>query len=191
MPGDEKDSARDIACWLLQAHGDIENLVFRVNTVASGLMFTDLEALLPLGVRAVRLADPHSRSDVEMAINLIKRKATCDVRVEMMVENVVALNNLPSIVEGFPEIQAVTFGGSDYLSDIGSISLEDLWQGKERLVHMAAKCHLSVYDTVFSDYSQREPVFEDAVRAAKLGFDGKSVIHPAQIPVTREAFHTV
>ncbi|WP_316667839.1 aldolase/citrate lyase family protein [uncultured Propionibacterium sp.] len=188
VPEDEKDSARDIASYLLRTHNAIENLVFRVNTAASGHMIPDLEALLPAGVRTIRLADPRDRGDVETAVKVVRQLRTRDVKIELMIENATALSSLPQLVDGFPEIHAVTFGGSDYLSDVGTTSTETLWEAKKQLVRTAELCGLPAYDTVFSDYRMKEPVFNDAHRAALIGFAGKSVIHPAQIPVTREAF---
>jgi citrate lyase beta subunit len=121
-------------------------------------------------------------------MKLIRRMATGPVEVELMAENVPAVEHLEDLVAGNPEIRAVTFGGGDYLTDLGSAPTEALWQGKRRLVAATVRCGLPVYDTVFSDYSTRQPVYEDALRCAQLGFAGKSVIHPAQIPVTRQAF---
>jgi citrate lyase subunit beta/citryl-CoA lyase len=43
-------------------------------------------------------------------------------------------------------------------------------------------------DTVFTDVRDDEGLREDVEFAAGLGYDGKLLVHPAQVPVTNDAF---
>lgn len=189
VPSDEKDSARDVAREFLRAHPGVENLIIRVNQPRGTALYDDLSTLVPLGLRAIRLPGARRFEDVSRFFSWTKEFVDqSSVRLELMIENREIFSDITRIVETFPQVKALTFGGGDYLADIKSESLESLWEAKRQLVAVARECGLPAYDTVFSDYHSRDLVFGDALRAASLGFHGKSVIHPAQIPVTREAF---
>lgn len=57
----------------------------------------------------------------------------------------------------------------------------------QAVVH--ARAHsLSILDGVFNDISDEASLAAQCAQGAALGFDGKSVIHPAQLPITNRAY---
>ncbi|MBZ4321615.1 HpcH/HpaI aldolase/citrate lyase family protein [Streptomyces huiliensis] len=190
----DKDAARDLAAELLRFYDGLPpRLLVRVNAPGGEHLDADLEALVPLGLNRFRLPQVRTREDLDRALARVEALAegtgNAPPRVELMIETVAALHGLEEIVADRPEITALTFGGEDYLRDSRAAGAsDDLWEAKRALVEKAAAVGLPAYDTVYSNLHDRDAVWQDAHRAARLGFAGKSIIHPAQSPVTRDAF---
>ncbi|MFE9773492.1 HpcH/HpaI aldolase/citrate lyase family protein [Streptomyces sp. NPDC005931] len=193
VAGRDKDAARDVAAELMRSCGGLpDRLVVRVNAPGSAVLDADLSELVPLGLIRLRLPRVCNRAELEAVLERVEALGCGSagaVQVELMIETVPALRDLEELVTGRPEIRALTFGGEDFLRDSLSRGVEcDLWSAKRELVEKAAAVRLPVYDTVYAELHDRDAVWEDAHRAARLGFAGKSIIHPAQSPVTRDAF---
>ena len=192
----EKDSARDVARYALSylERNKIPDIIVRVNALDSPYIYEDLMAAVPCRPDAIRIPMIRNASQMRALVNKIselERKFGIEqdpILLQVMIENQSALDNLYSIVNASPRIRAVTFGGSDYAKDTGITDPQKIWEAKEYMVRSAHAIGVYAYDTVFGDLSDVESVIKDAERSAKIGFDGKSIIHPAQIPVTRSAF---
>ncbi|MFF3767436.1 HpcH/HpaI aldolase/citrate lyase family protein [Streptomyces sp. NPDC001922] len=188
----DKDAARDVAAELLRSCGGLpDRTLVRVNAPGSAHLDADLAELVPLGLDRLRLPRVRTRQDLDDVLARIGALAgpAGPPRVELMIETVGALRDLEEIVTGRPEVTALTFGGEDYLRDSRAAGApQDLWEAKRELVRKAAAAGLPAYDTVYGNLHDRDAVWQDAHRAARLGFAGKSIIHPAQSPVTRNAF---
>ncbi|MFJ7298160.1 HpcH/HpaI aldolase/citrate lyase family protein [Streptomyces collinus] len=189
----DKDAARDVAAELMRSCGGLpDRLVVRVNAPGTAVLDADLAELVPLGLNRLRLPRVCTREELQAVlehVEALEASVADRIRVELMIETVPALRDLEELVTGCPEVCALTFGGEDFLRDSLSRDLPcDLWSAKRELVEKAAAVRLPVYDTVYGELHDRDAVWEDAHRAAQLGFAGKSIIHPAQSPVTRDAF---
>ncbi|MBH5333291.1 hypothetical protein IHE55_00120 [Streptomyces pactum] len=190
----DKDAARDVAAELLRFHDGLPpRLLVRVNAPGGDHLDADLAALVPLGLHRLRLPQVRDPGELEQVLDRVETLAegtgNAPPQVELMIETVAALRDLEKIVAGRREITALTFGGEDYLRDSRAAGAEDdLWAAKRALVEKAATVGLPAYDTVYPNLHDRDAVWQDAHRAANLGFAGKSIIHPAQSPVTRDAF---
>lgn len=188
VPQGEKDSARDIAAHLLAAQERNDRTWVRVNAPGSDALHDDLEVVVPLLTAGIRVPGVRTPDEVNEVMEAVRCLSNVSLQVELMIENEQALTGIPELLRGNPEISALTFGGSDYMKDLGTDDFEVIWQAKERLVIAARQHGLPAYDTVFSDLRDPAATYEDSFQAARVGFSGKSIIHPAQIPVTREAF---
>ncbi|MGK5640550.1 HpcH/HpaI aldolase/citrate lyase family protein [Streptomyces sp. URMC 126] len=190
----DKDAARDLAAELLRFYDGLPpRLLVRINAPGGEHLDADLAALVPLGLNRLRLPQVRTREELDRVLAriaaLTEESGVAPPQVELMIETVAALRDLEEIVAGRPEITALTFGGEDYLRDSRAVGApDDLWEAKRVLVEKATAVGLPAYDTVYSNLHDRDAVWQDAHRAAGLGFAGKSVIHPAQSPVTRDAF---
>jgi citrate lyase subunit beta/citryl-CoA lyase len=56
-------------------------------------------------------------------------------------------------------------------------------------VLLAARAHgLAVLDGTFNDLDDRKGMKTECIQGRDLGFDGKTVIHPSQVPIANEAY---
>ena len=108
-----------------------------------------------------------------------------------IIETALGAWNVMEIATASPRVTALNFGAEDYTADIGAIRTEDgseLADLRARMLLAARVAGVQALDSVYSDVADDDGLYEEARRARILGFDGKSVIHPRQIPVVHRAF---
>ncbi len=88
-------------------------------------------------------------------------------------------------------MRRAAFGATDFLADIGAVGDEDLGTQHARshlvLVSRAAGAGPPI-DSVHTDLDDEDGLRRSAIRARALGFIGKSVIHPRQLPAVHAVF---
>ena len=87
-------------------------------------------------------------------------------------------------------VVALTYGAADYAASVGGSVSAYLRNGpiKTMIAAVARSRALEAIDNVFFDLDDAAGFRAEAVEARALGFTGKQVIHPAQIPVANEIF---
>lgn len=91
----------------------------------------------------------------------------------------------PFILEG------IVFGSDDYLANIGGERTKDakeLLYARQKLVLVAKAFQLQAIDLVHIDYKDTETLKEQSLEGARMGYTGKQVIHPIQVPIVQDAF---
>ncbi len=113
------------------------------------------------------------------------------LRLLAILETARGVENRRAIAQATPRLDALLFGAEDFTADIGTqrspANTEVLFA--RQAVLLTAKAHgLQALDIVYIRYRDLEGLAREAREAAAWGFDGKQVIHPAQVPVVQEAF---
>jgi len=106
-----------------------------------------------------------------------------------LIETARGLTSLEKIV-ALDGVVAVSYGAADFaLSVGGSVSeyLENTYV-KSKIVVAARSVGIEAIDNVFFDLNDMDGFRKQAVRAKGLGYTGKQVIHPSQIPIANEVF---
>lgn len=88
-------------------------------------------------------------------------------------------------------LDAVVFGGEDFRASIGATSSkggEDILYARQKIVVVAKAFGLQAVDLVYIDFRDEEGLRRQAREGAAMGFTGKQVIHPNQIPVVQAQF---
>ncbi|MFB6307701.1 MAG: CoA ester lyase [Haloarculaceae archaeon] len=86
---------------------------------------------------------------------------------------------------------AVLFGAEDLAADLGATRSEEgseVLYARQRVVVAASSADVPAIDTPITDFEDTDRLRRDAARARDLGYDGKMVIHPKQVPVVNDAF---
>lgn len=113
-----------------------------------------------------------------------------DVPLRATVETATGVLEAPAIAAA-PRVGGLGFGGEDLSADLGAAPTPggaELDYARQRVVVAAAAAGIPALDTVYADVEDPEGLRTEAERAARLGFDGKSAIHPAQVRIINEAF---
>ena len=87
-------------------------------------------------------------------------------------------------------VVALTYGAGDYASSVGG-SVEaylDNTAVKTLIVAAARSIGAEAVDNVYFDLNNLEGFRAQAMTARSLGFTGKQVIHPSQVPIANEVF---
>lgn len=193
----EKDAARFLVYHALRTldFGKKE-VVVRINDLSSGLGVQDLEAIIPAGVHVVRLPKTDSAQDViecEREIARIEEKNGIPVGSTGMMAAIESANgilNAREIARASSRLIGMALGAEDYVTDLKTTRDDgtELFFARNTILHAARSAGIAALDTVFSDVNNKDGFLNEAALIKKLGFDGKSVIHPCQIQPLHQIF---
>ena len=115
------------------------------------------------------------------------------IKLEVLIESADAVLHAEQIAKCSPRMGGLIFGLVDFAGDIGSqeIGSEQFFYhhyAKAKCIIAARAAGITVVDGVTLAIRDDEACRRDAVMAARMGFDGKWAIHPAQIPIINAAF---
>ncbi len=196
---DRKDAARGLVAQVLERQDFRAEVWVRVNALNTPWAEADLAMVgqvLPR-VRGVLLPKVEAPWMVHRAAwHLALAEETHglqpgSVPLAVLLETPLGVLRAEVVAQASPRVQVLLFGAEDFAAALGA---ERTPQGQE--VAMARQWVLltgkalgrQVIDMVYVAYRDLEGLRKEAEAAARLGFDGKQIIHPAQVPVVREAF---
>lgn len=193
----EKDTSRALVHFALKTfdYSQVETVV-RVNGLDT-VGALDIEAVVLAGVDVIRLPKTETAQDiidVEAVIERVERENGIEVgRTKMMaaIESAEGVLNARDIAKASNRLIGIALGAEDYVTNMKTRRHPDgqeLFFARSMILHAARAAGIAAIDTVYSDVNNTEG-FQNEVRAIKqLGFDGKSVINPRQIPLVNEIY---
>lgn len=191
----EKDAARLIvrnALCSVDFYG--AELMVRINQGELG--FIDLESVVPYGVEVILLPKCESAEQVlavAASIEKIAKQYRLKSPVYLMpiIESALGIKNAYEIAAAHETVCALTIGLEDYTADLGvqrTLEGRESFYARSVIVGAAKAAGIQAIDTVFSDVADMEGLRQSVIEAKSLGFEGKGVIHPRQIPEVHKAF---
>ena len=193
----EKDSARVLVHSALKTfdYGNIE-IVVRINALDAGGA-EDIETMVLAGVDVIRLPKTETAQDiidVEAVITEVEQQNDIPVGTTKMmaaIESAEGVLNALAIAKSSTRLIGIALGAEDYVTNMKTRRHPDgqeLFFARSMILHAARAAGIAAIDTVYSDVDNTEG-FEAEVRLIKqLGFDGKSVINPRQIPLVNTIY---
>lgn len=181
-----KSFARKVVAELVT--GDGPPVVVRVNDLDSSIGMADVDALRDLsrGVVDALMVPKVRRAD---ALGDLWRRLGRVAPLIPLVETAHGLERAAEIACAGPFVAALVFGGFDLATDLGAEpEWEPLLYARSRVVHAAALAGVPAFDMPSRDLAVTEALAAEAEAARRLGFTGKTAIHPAQLPVLHEVF---
>lgn len=194
----EKDAARMLVMTAIQTvdYNDTE-LVVRVNELASEFGRADIFAMVYAGIDVIRLPKTETVEDilaVEHTIEEAERYFNKQMgKTQMMaaIEGPEGVLNAPAIALSSDRLIGIAIGAEDYVTNMKTQRYPDgneLFFARSMIVHAARAAGISAFDTVYSDVENEEGLSNEVKLIHQLGFDGKSVINPRQIPVVNSIY---
>lgn len=193
----EKDSAR------LLVHNALKTVDFsatetvvRINALEDG-GDQDIEAVVTAGVNVVRLPKTERAEDiVEVAkvITDVEERYGIEVgRTKMMaaIESAEGVMNAREIALASDRLIGIALGAEDYVTNMKTRRYPDgqeLFFARNMILHAARIAGIAAIDTVYSDVENTEGFQAEVTLIKQLGFDGKSVINPRQIPLVNAIY---
>lgn len=122
------------------------------------------------------------------------------IGIEVQIEDARGLVDIDAIAQASPRLEALSFGPADFMASINMRSLVvgqqpqgydvgDAYHYVLMRILMAARAHdLQALDGPYLQIKDEEGLRTVAGRSAALGFDGKWVLHPAQVDAVNEIF---
>ena len=203
VPVASKVAARALVGNIIDGAAGSGSAIFvRVNAAASGLLFDDLDAVVRPGLDAVLLSKVENVEDVRQAAAAIERHESQrgmqqgSVEIILQIENALGVYNCLNLIKASPRVAATCFGSArdgDLQSDLGcswSIEGTELMYARSKVLleTRAAGSHILPLDGVFSDLNDETGLIADSRLSARLGYIGRTVIHPKQIAPVKSAY---
>lgn len=187
---DAKDTARETLVRVLpEIDREGTEIAVRINPIAREGP-TDVAALSDADLDLDILVVPKIElTTIDRLAELIA-DAGLDVDVSVSIETATALRDVDRIAEA-DVVDAIGLGAEDLRTDVGMEPTDDereLQYARGRIVVAGSAAGVRVSDTVYTDIDDLDGLAAVAKEARRMGFDGKSAIHPAQIPVINDAF---
>ena len=146
-------------------------------------------------VSAIVMPKVESAEDVEAMCNALqgvedKMNRLGEIEIIATIESAKGVLNAREIASA-PRVTALAFGAEDYTRDIGGERTKEGYEtlfARSMIVAAAKAAGIQALDTVYSDVNDLEGLYEDTLRSRKMGFDGRSAIHPSQVDVIHRAY---
>ncbi|MCS0496886.1 CoA ester lyase [Ancylobacter sp. MQZ15Z-1] len=194
-----KPQARESACRTIAAGGyGFRQLALRVNPRGSAWFADDLKAAAAARPDIVVLPKVESPEDLaEASRRLDDAGAPPDLALWAMIETPLGLLNLREIAQAGVgagaggRLAALVLGTNDIAKDTGVQPGGDraaLVPWLLQAVLVARAYGLRVFDGVYNAFSDLEGFTRECTQGRRLGFDGKTLIHPSQITSANRVF---
>lgn len=193
----EKDSARALVHFALKTfdYSNVETVV-RINSLDS-YGKQDIEAMVLAGVNVIRLPKTENKQDIIDVDNEITRVEEENgllvgtTKMMAAIESTEGILNVREIATASKRLIGIALGAEDYVTNLKTKRYPDgqeLFFARSMILHAARAAGIAAIDTVYSDVENVEGFKEEVQRIKQLGFDGKSVINPRQIPIVNAIY---
>lgn len=196
VPGAAKSEARQaVALALGELRGCGRELCVRINSLASGFGAGDLAALPLAMVDSLMVPKVETAAELQQLHGLLEsleREQELARPLELVVtlETPRGILQALSIAEASSRTTALFFGSGDYTAATGAaITPTSLLFARSAVAAAAGAAGIQAIDAAyFLDVRNAEATREDALASRELGFAGKLVFHPVQVPVVNAVF---
>jgi citrate lyase subunit beta/citryl-CoA lyase len=198
VPMNEKDSARKMISETLQSRSEFKSEVYiRTNSFESGLAQADLQAVVQNGIDGVVIPKVNDANEIfelsKLITDLERKQAVKQDVVEIMpsIESAKGVVNAYKIASATPRVSALVFGVFDFLFDMGLEYVEDGIEhgyARAKVPVDARAAGVFAIDSVWQKIDDANGLIKDATTGMKLGYKGKSIIHPSQIEPVHKIF---
>lgn len=194
----EKDAARDLVYEALQTqdYGDAE-LVVRVNGQDTPYYANDVRAMVKAGIDVVRLPkaeDAEMVKKLDADITAAEKEFGREEGSTMLmaaIESAKGVINAYQIASASDRMMGIALSAEDYTTDMKTHRYPDgaeLEFARNMVLHAARAAGVAAFDTVFTNMNDTEGFYRETEYIHRLGFDGKSLVNPRQIPMVNKVY---
>ena len=184
-----KEAARQFVVDIINSEvNKNKEQVIRINSINSELGKEDLKILDHCNPDAILIPKVNSADDVVQCEKLINNK---NIKIWVMMETALAIVNAYEIAQASKSLKCFVMGTNDLSTELGieeDLKRTALQTSFEKCM-MASKAYkISILDGVFNDFNDSSGFEQECTYSHGLGFDGKTLIHPAQISICNKIF---
>ena len=172
--------------------------VVRINGLATEFWRQDLEAVVTGGVEVVRIPMTESPEDVmtvDAEIERIEKECGREVgstKIMVAIETALGVMNSFAIAKSpTKRLIGMAISGEDFVTSMKTTRTpegDELYVARGMVAMAGRACGLEVLDTVYSDVNNDEGFLKEANLIKRMGFGGKSLIHPRQVELIHNVF---
>ena len=199
VPINEKTIAREIIVQTLKRRTDYKtNVYIRINSFDSGMAFSDLKEIIQNGVDGIvipKVNDENEVVDIIRFISILEDERGIkkgSIKLIPSIETAKGVVNAYFIAKADQRVNALIFGVFDFLYDMGldydeNDGIEYLY-ARGKIPVDAKAAGVAAIDAIWQNVDDTNGLTKDARVAKRLGYSGKSIIHPSQIDPVHKIF---
>lgn len=171
--------------------------VVRINGLGTPYWREDVRCAVAGGCDAIRIPKAESANDIRLVEEAAARTEQelgiphGKTLIMAAIESARGVMRALDICESSERMFGIALSGGDYTKDlhthITGTGLE-LMGARQNMIIAARAAGVQCFDTVYTDLEDMEGLRRDVETIHLMGFDGKSVINPRQIPTVHEVF---
>ena len=199
VPSNDKELARNLVAGHIATYDEDKepSIYVRINSVDSGLVDGDLDRVLVKGLDGIILPKISNSQEVIQIIDKIemivsKRSISARIRIIPSIETAKGVINANLIASAHENVVALVFGVFDYLYDMNIDVQYDDHQSynyaRSKIPVDAKAAGIEAMDGIWQEVNDLDGLIKDATNAKKLGYSGKTLIHPLHINPIHDIF---
>jgi citrate lyase subunit beta/citryl-CoA lyase len=198
VPEARKDEARRAVAGFLRSAEALESgklIIVRVNGIGSPHCEADVAAVALPALGMLNLPKAESAADVQALCALLSRAERANgvlrpVPVLANIESAAGLRRAAEIGAADRRVAGLQLGFADLFESNGIARRDaaNVHAAMFALRMAAAEAGVFAYDSAFPDIGDAEGFRAEALMSRRLGFWGKSCIHPSQVALANEVF---
>jgi citrate lyase subunit beta/citryl-CoA lyase len=164
-------------------------IAVRINAVTTPYWEEDTEAVSDSAARVVIL--PNATAAAVRTLSEKLDALGSGLKIVPLIETPGAVELAGDIITASSRVVGVQFGAEDYTKAMQvkrTAKGDEFWYARCRIANIGHMYDVEILDTPFSILGDEAALRFDAYTAKRLGFTGKTVIHPDHIQVVREVF---
>ena len=178
-----------------EARATSKILIVRVNALDTPHFEADVMAVAQGGLAMLNLPKPDSASDILKAVAVLERAELANgvstaVTLLANIETAKALRSAVEIASAHPRVVGLQLGYGDMFEPLGIERYDqaNVHAAMFALRLAAGEAGVFAYDGAYPNVQDAAGYRAEAEMARRLGYWGKSCIHPSQIALANEAF---
>ncbi len=194
----EKDAARYSLFHALKEidYRGVERVV-RINGLDTPHWQEDVRVCVAGGADVIRIPKvetPNDIATVERALALAESEFGRPQGYTLLmaaIESCMGVMNVFDICRSSDRLIGIALSGGDYTKDLQTTisgTGVELNGARQQLIIAARAAKVQCFDTVFTDLNNMEGFRQEVQMIKTMGFDGKSIVNPRQIPIVHEIF---
>jgi citrate lyase beta subunit len=189
----EKESARGLVAQAVRERGfGRREVIVRINGLDTQWGEQDLEMAAFVGPDAILIPKVESADTVQyVARRLGSLGAPEHTKIWAMMETPLAMLRAPEIAGASDKLGCLVMGTNDLVKELQAEHTENRIPVLTALSFciLAARAYkLAILDGVYNAIQDEDSLAKSCRQGREMGFDGKTLIHPAQIAVTNRVF---
>ena len=195
---EEKDAARFVLAHALKKvdYHNCEKVV-RINGIDTPYWKEDIRCAVFAGCDSIRIPKTESAEGVkEVEAEIIKAEQEAGVELGSTllmaaIESALGVLNLQEICGASPRLFGVALSAGDYTKDLHTVITGtgvELNGARQQVIITARAMNVQCFDTVYTDLDDMDGLRKETQLIHDMGFDGKSIINPRQIPIVHSVY---
>ena len=194
----EKDAARYSLFHALREidYRSVERVV-RINGLDTDLWQEDIRCAVAGGCDSIRIPKTETAGDVrrvEAAVEAAEQEFGVEpgrTLIMAALESARGVMNAYEVCQASPRLFGIALSGGDYTKDLQTTisgTGVELMGARQHMIIAARAAGVQCFDTVYTNLDDMDGFRRDVETIHAMGFDGKSIINPRQIPIVHDVY---